>query len=343
MHFRVLLSVLVVDGLARGTLGESDRSLRGGSEVSTGREDIHLPIIVDSAMVPLVELDMLRLETIDFSLPVPDGVDEGHRNRSLEDNVITTWYCRTNDGGKDVGSVRIWWGHQNGDAEWACNSWISQCPQNGNCFAFEVERSIWNCYRATDLKFINGVVINWGHSVGDGKWACDNWFSECGNSQGGCLVTGGMMFSDGADCNTWTTSDGCSGGVEWERVENKQACDQHDYCYHGPVVDSFQETYSRCSNLFISEARASSSNAKAAAEIWYAGMRADLVFTFGQVGGPGFGDGFQNQQIITERRCLLGRSTPEGYTTPCWGSGTFCLEGTSCYNCCDGSSWSFCN
>lgn len=37
----------------------------------------------------------------------------------------TTWQCDAN--GQRQGQVSINWGHNAGDAGWACNAWISQC------------------------------------------------------------------------------------------------------------------------------------------------------------------------------------------------------------------------
>ena len=53
---------------------------------------------------------------------------------------------------------------------------------------------------------------------------------------------------------------------------------------------------------------------------------------------PGFGDGFQNQQLASDAECYLGKSKPQGYQrAPCQSEGV-CLPGTSCYNCCAGDS-----
>ena len=41
-------------------------------------------------------------------------------------------------GAVQASGVRIWWGHTEGDAEWACNAWISTCGNNGGCYAFRV-------------------------------------------------------------------------------------------------------------------------------------------------------------------------------------------------------------
>jgi hypothetical protein len=50
----------------------------------------------------------------------------------------TTWTCYNN--GKSVGDVTIWWGHNEGDAEWACNHWISQCGNGGGCTATKISK-----------------------------------------------------------------------------------------------------------------------------------------------------------------------------------------------------------
>jgi hypothetical protein len=49
------------------------------------------------------------------------------------DPTETTWTCWLR--GAAVGDVTIWWGHQPNDAEWACNSWVSACGNNGGCQA----------------------------------------------------------------------------------------------------------------------------------------------------------------------------------------------------------------
>ena len=48
------------------------------------------------------------------------------------------WGCYLNNQENQlVDNVRIWWGHTPGDAAWACNSWISDCGNQGGCFAKE--------------------------------------------------------------------------------------------------------------------------------------------------------------------------------------------------------------
>jgi hypothetical protein len=151
------------------------------------------------------------------------------------------------------------------------------------------------------------------------------------------LVTGGAF----GDCNTYDTTDGCSAGLPHEKEQMKEACDQHDYCYHGPIKGSFHETYRHCTDLFWNVGVGIN---KALADAWVTFMKMDPVYNGGDVSGPGFGDAFQSEQMKTEKRCLLGRSVPSGYGgTPCWGGGTFCLVLTTCYNCCNGDQWSKCN
>ena len=354
-HF--LLACFIAGGqVSADLLRSSDRTRELAKPEETGKPEETLsngypPVLPDAALMdrnvpePIINNDLpmpedlqeaAALASVDFSLPVPEGVEgvvPGHR--SLQSTTTSTWYCYTD--GRYVDSVRIWWGHTYDDGKWACNEWVAAC--NGNCGADKVENSMWNCYSASNLKFFGNVQIWWGHGVDDGKWACDNWVEGC-KSSGGCLVTGGAVFDGKSSCNTWETSDGCSGGLDWEKNALKQACDQHDYCYHGPIVTSFRESYHWCSNLFIEEARALNSGATGSAEIWYGGMRADWLWNHDEVGGPGFGDAYQTEQIKTEKRCLLGRSEPSGYgSTPCWGSNTRCAAGTSCYNCCGGSRW----
>jgi hypothetical protein len=33
-----------------------------------------------------------------------------------------------------VGSVSIWWGHKEGDADWACKHWVDGCG-DGHCYS----------------------------------------------------------------------------------------------------------------------------------------------------------------------------------------------------------------
>jgi hypothetical protein len=48
------------------------------------------------------------------------------------------WSCYTYSGSgiKYEGDVKIWWGHEAKDAEWACNSWKESCGNSKNgCYA----------------------------------------------------------------------------------------------------------------------------------------------------------------------------------------------------------------
>ena len=45
----------------------------------------------------------------------------------------TKWNCFL--AGQYQGRTDIWWGFTAGDAEWACNNWISACGNGGGCTA----------------------------------------------------------------------------------------------------------------------------------------------------------------------------------------------------------------
>jgi hypothetical protein len=289
-----------------------------------------------------------KFDGVDFTLPSPDS-SEGpfHLRRRLQ-GKITTWSCHRADlNGKPAGrSVQIWWGHTAGDAAWACNEWHTACLK-GKCTAKEVTQSHWNCYRARDLKFVGQASIWWGHGVGDGVWACNSWVSDCGNSQGGCLVTGAPHWNDGQpwDCHplkpTW--GDGCSVNIFPNSQEQlRSACDQHDFCYYGPIKNDFWDTYRHCSDLFYAEVLTKHwdfwDSHRAAGWVYYSAMTADPLYKFpgSSVIGPGLGDAFQNEQLKSDFECHLGKSKPQGYQwAPC-KSGGGCVAGTSCYNCCAG-------
>ena len=199
-----------------------------------------------------------KFDGVDFTLPSPDS-SEGpfHLRRRLQ-GKITTWACHRPDLNRFAGSVNIWWGHTQGNEAWACNSWQAACKNS--CTAKEVTQSHWNCYRQSDLKFVGQASISWGHGVGDGVYACNNWVSDCHTSQGGCLVTGAPHWNDGKpwDCHplksTW--GDGCSVPDWLDVFPNAKeglrlACDQHDYCYYGPIKNGFWDTYRQCTKLFF--------------------------------------------------------------------------------------------
>ena len=54
----------------------------------------------------------------------------------LAQGHTSKWACRLlHKDNQYVGDVEIWWGHTEGDASWACNEWISECGNNGGCWA----------------------------------------------------------------------------------------------------------------------------------------------------------------------------------------------------------------
>jgi hypothetical protein len=310
-----LRGTLLEKGAQQLDLDSQNADVHGEGRALKVSDNFGAPIYVANARISLEErdqLDRLRVEDTDFNSPVPNGV-EGTSERSLSGGKTSTWYCRTNSEGRDVASVQIWWGHRAQDGAWACNTWHTQCTKN-SCHAVEVTLSQWNCFRKSDLKFFGHVQIDWGHSVHDGKWACDKWISECRSSPEGCLVTGGMVHNGATRCNTQAMADGCSGGNNADKAALKPPCDQHDFCYHGPIRGSFKDTYIGCSDLFINEANAHCDRyglwwSKFVAQNWYNLMKMDTLATFGTVGASwSFGGNFQSRQEATEKDCLLGRS-----------------------------------
>lgn len=261
----------------------------------------------------------------------------------------TTWACYNPNRQRYVSSVKIWWGHTAGDGSWACNNWRGGACKN-SCSAVEVTKSHWNCYRHNDLKFMAQVEIFWGHDVESGVSACNNQVDGCSKDPGGCLVTGAAHWDD--DSNTWgcdalKVADGCSRGTNDEKAALGFACNQHDYCYYGPIKNDFWDTYRHCSNLFYNEVLTRHwgfwDTKRWTGQAWKDFMFMDAVAKGGSVGGPGFGDSFQNQQLKSDWECFLGKSKPQGYNlAPCQAGGG-CAAGTSCYNCCDGDSGSQCN
>ncbi|KAL3781518.1 hypothetical protein ACHAW5_000734 [Stephanodiscus triporus] len=69
------------------------------------------------------------------------------------------------------------------------------------------------------------VEINWGHTEGDGSWACDEWVPNCGK-MGGCLAVG-----DGEVIRNYSKWDcylkNCTGGPIPPSIPNN--------CYQGDV------------------------------------------------------------------------------------------------------------
>ncbi|KAL3770047.1 hypothetical protein ACHAWU_005874 [Discostella pseudostelligera] len=265
-----------------------------------------------------------------------------------EPDRVTTWACYQEDRRRYVSSVRVFAGHQPADGQRACNQSGRGC-RGSRCSAVQVTKSHWNCYRLDDLKFLGQVTLTTGdlHWVQEGVDNCNREFSECG---GNCLVTGAAHWDDDSNdwsCNAYKVSDGCSEGDQAARDALRYACDQHDYCYYGPIKNDFWDTYRHCTNLFYAEVRTKhwglTDNIHTSGWFWKEGMVADPVWNGNPVLGPGFGNSFQDRQLASDWECFLGKSKPQGYDlAPCKAGGG-CLAGTSCYDCCDGDSGNQCN
>jgi poly(3-hydroxybutyrate) depolymerase len=48
------------------------------------------------------------------------------------------------------------------------------------------QNSTWNC--KLNKRDVGRVVINWGHSIADGKWACNSWNPQCIVGNKACTV-----------------------------------------------------------------------------------------------------------------------------------------------------------
>jgi hypothetical protein len=70
--------------------------------------------------------------------PAGSGAVEESGLSSDRAGGTSVWQCMSNTTGNTQGIVRIWWGHTEGDAEWACNHWISSCGNNGGCYALRI-------------------------------------------------------------------------------------------------------------------------------------------------------------------------------------------------------------
>lgn len=98
-----------------------------------------------------------------------DDKEEGHPTKSKDDRrqevaseFTSKWFCYT-EPSTYQGTVDIWWGHSDGDATWACNSWVAECA--GYCFAVSAVSGCWErdtyCLVGTSC---NSCCHGWGWS-----------------------------------------------------------------------------------------------------------------------------------------------------------------------------------
>lgn len=62
------------------------------------------------------------------------------------------------------------------------------CKNHGGCTASpaDAKKTKWDCYLTNHHSLQQkDMEINWGHTAGDAKWACDKWVQSCTNG-GGC-------------------------------------------------------------------------------------------------------------------------------------------------------------
>ena len=101
----------------------------------------------------------------------------------------TYWMCRNKKTNSIMSgdNIRIWWGHTNGDATGACNSWLGDC--GGNCEALASPRKVvsqqpnkgnisyWKCMKG-GVEVANNIGIWWDHNDAAGTWACNEWVKD---------------------------------------------------------------------------------------------------------------------------------------------------------------------
>jgi hypothetical protein len=130
--------------------------------------------------------------------------DDASESRSLQSGE-TRWACMKS--GSAVGAVSIWFGHTSGDAQWACNSWISFCEGQCTASAQQLKSSSWYCYGLDPIVYISQTNIWWGHTQGDATWACNSWNSAC-SKYGGCVARN-VWYTD--NLNRYNSYIRCSG------------------------------------------------------------------------------------------------------------------------------------
>lgn len=124
--------------------------------------------VVDKALY----LDGANINLRPVSYELKQNVLSDHLPLVVSWDFDSEWGCY--NGSKKVGDVAISWGHNSGDAAWACNARNDGCE--GACGA-KPAISKWGCER--DGK-IGDVTIDWGHEAGDAAWACNAWNDKCG-------------------------------------------------------------------------------------------------------------------------------------------------------------------
>jgi len=96
-------------------------------------------------------------------------------------DITTTWSCYLSGDGSYQGTVAIWWGHRQEDAQWACNNWIPNCGNNGGCFAVQMPNDPgcgpWNTGTITGYNNSSSDDPNAG-SVVDFTGLTDNFYNN---------------------------------------------------------------------------------------------------------------------------------------------------------------------
>lgn len=185
-----------------------------------------------------------------------------------------------------------------------------------------------NCFRKDDGRYVKTVTRVGGTTRADGESAC-----------GGPDFK--MMGSDGGNCDVSTRADGCSNPLndditQWGKEIFKNACDQHDRCYSGPVASTnptFLPARKQCDDNFWNDMGGVCDNIDALSKVDCLTVRS----TWGTAINAApmtFHTAFRNNQAWATENCPYMYGDGGSYPS-CWEDNTVCLAGTTCSSCCN--------
>jgi hypothetical protein len=186
----------------------------------------------------------------------------------------------------------------------------------------------WNCFRKDDGRYVNTVTRVGGTTRSDGESAC-----------GGTDFK--MMGSYDGKCDVRTQMDGCSvpdfvPGSDWGKEIFKDACDEHDRCYSGPVASTdpnYLPARKQCDDNFWNDMGGVCDDDIYPVEchtmrsLWGDAMNAYM-------GRKNFDTAFRDNQAWATENCPFMYGDGGSYP-PCWGDNTICLAGSTCSSCCN--------
>ena len=182
--------------------------------------------VVDKALY----MDGANLGLRPISYELKQDVLSDHLPMVVKWSFGSKWNCISrSDNTTKVTDVTINWGHNEGDAAWACNAWSKDC--RGTCRA-EPTVTNWGCYRNENK--VGDVSLDWGHKASDAAWACNAWNGRCNgqctagtrwncklNTNGFLVATVGIWWGNTASeaawaCNSWAAK--CNNNCKAEKM-----------------------------------------------------------------------------------------------------------------------------